>query len=178
MTGETPLNLASRSEIAEFFPEGFLDKSAFSFAALITKTSHEQGLNDLCRVFSSNTLGGPINSQFHDEIGIRSWPADQCWIYAYGADGAEPRSSATATVVTASSTRKGGCSTRVPCGSSHALRTAICRCSRRVDGSRRVAVIAQCGRLRASTCTSARTPSGAHKSGRARSATLSCGTGK
>ena len=24
---------------------------------------------------------------FTDEIGVRSWPAGQCWIYAYGADG-------------------------------------------------------------------------------------------
>ena len=91
VTGDAPLDLASRPEVREFFPGGFLEGSAFAFAARITKVSHEANADELSRVFSfGNTNGGPPNSDFQDEIGVRSWPGEQCWMYAYGADGAMP----------------------------------------------------------------------------------------
>jgi len=93
VTGRQPLNLAERAEVAEYFPSGFLDRSAFSFAATIVKTSHEATYDGVNRVFSfGNTQGGEMKNfhdagVFSDEIGARSWPAAECWIYAYGEDG-------------------------------------------------------------------------------------------
>jgi hypothetical protein len=87
ITGLNPVNLADCPEIAAAYPEGLLLGGGFSFAATICKAhvSTAETPSNLSRVFSFGSCrGGPENSDFTDEIGVRSWPAQNCCIYAYG----------------------------------------------------------------------------------------------
>ena len=88
----TPLDLLASPELADFHQQGWLHLgSGMSFAARIRKTwvSNKETPANLSRVFSfGNTKGGSPNSDFTDEIGVRSWPGPNVTIYAYGAEGA------------------------------------------------------------------------------------------
>ena len=91
----TPLDLLASPELADFHQQGWLHLgSGMSFAARIRKTwvSNKETPANLSRVFSfGNTKGGSPNSDFTDEIGVRSWPGPNVAIYAYGAEGADAK---------------------------------------------------------------------------------------